>query len=166
MSDVTKALESNRGAVDEFLGVAQSMEPQWMTPRSEGKWSPAQVVEHVARTYEEGAKLVAGDSSHFPNMPGFLRPIMRGLFYNRILKNKSFPKAKTFKAFDPAEGPSSVAEGRTRLAGALDKFEDAVRKQDSTTIVSGVFGKVPLDSYVHFQELHARHHQQQLRIDG
>ena len=55
MSDVTRALESNRGAVDEFLGAAEAMEPQWMTPRSEGKWSPAQVVEHVdVERYADG----------------------------------------------------------------------------------------------------------------
>ena len=166
MSDTTKALETNRNAVNEFISAAEGVESTWTTPRAPGKWSPSQVVEHVARTYEEGAELVASRRSKFPTFPAFLRPIMRGVFFNRILRKETFSKAKTFKAFDPESGPASTAEGRTRVETALNKFEQAIRAQNAETVTSGVFGNVSKGDYVRFQALHTRHHQKQLGQEG
>ena len=166
MSDVDKAIEVNRAAVNEFLATSDSVADSWTTERAPGKWSPSQVVEHVARVYEESADLVAGSPSKFPNFPTFLRPVMRGLFFNRMLKKETFSNAKTFKPFDPESGPSSTAEGRERLESALGKFEKAVQAQNADMVTSGVFGKVTKSDYVRFQALHTRHHQKQLRHEG
>ncbi len=166
MSDVTKALEVNRNAVNEFISASEGVASTWTTPRAPGKWSPSQVVEHIARVYDESAELVAGSPSKFPNFPTFLRPVMRGLFFNRFLKTEKFSKAKTFKPFNPESGPSSAAEGRVRVEAALAKFEQAVRAQNADTLTSGVFGKVGKGDYVKFQALHTRHHQKQLGNQG
>lgn len=165
MRDVAEALASNRRAVDEFIAAAEGVASTWTTPRAPGKWSPSQVVEHVARTYEEAAKLVAGSPSAFPNVPGLLRPVMRGLFFKRILKKGAFMNAKTFKALDPEQGPPSASEARARVEGAVQAFEKACAVAGDT-VSSAVFGKIALTDYVRFNALHARHHQKQLFIEG
>jgi hypothetical protein len=165
MSSIEHALNANRTAIDAFLEAADAMEDQWTTPRAPGKWSASQVIEHVARTHEEGAKLVRGEPSAFPTIPGFLRPLMRRFFFRRILAKGEFMRARTFRHFDPDVGAASPAAGRDRLEQAVALFERACRERGDT-VTSGVFGTIPTSDYVRFQQLHTQHHQKQLVIEG
>lgn len=161
MGDISAALAANRAAVGEFAAAAEQAGSHWTVARAPGQWSPSQVVEHLARSFEESAHLVAGEPSKFPTIPSVLRPVVRGLFFNRILKKGAFPRAKTTKPLDPESGPPSPAAGRARLEEAVAKFERACRAS-GTTASSGIFGTVLVSDYVRFQELHTRHHQRQL----
>ena len=90
MADVNDVLAANRAAVLDLVAAAERSAATWTTPRAPGKWSPSQVVEHVAGGLEEGANIVSGAPS-LPMPPAFLRPLAR-LFFNRILKRGAFPK--------------------------------------------------------------------------
>lgn len=162
MSDVAAALAANRAAANEFIAAADQAASHWSVPRAPGKWSPAQVVEHVARPLEESAHEVAGVPSTFPSFPALVRPLVRGVFFNRVLKRGRFPRARTPPAFDPASGPASPAEGRARVQASLDEFERACRACAGPTMSSTIFGTVTVSDYVRFQELHTRHHHRQL----
>ncbi len=50
--------------------------------------------------------------SDMPLFPGLVRPIVRSVFFNRMLKRQSFPRARTNVAPDPATGPPTPVEGR------------------------------------------------------
>src|SRR5207253_2702675 len=119
MSDLNAILTAARSAVDDLLAAGERAAEHWRTPRAPGKWTPSQVVEHVARALEESAHVVAGRPSKFPSFPAPLRPVVRTLFFNRVLKRQAFPKARTTKPMNPAAeaslGPATPAEGRTRL---------------------------------------------------
>ncbi len=164
MADVGTVLAGNRAAVDDLIAAADRTGAAWTTPRAPGKWSPSQVVEHVARALEESANVVAGTRSKFPTFPTMLRSIVRGLFFNRVLRKGKFPKAKTTKALDPATGPATPAEARRRLEGALAQFDQACRTRAASgpIITSTLFGAVSVEDYAKFQELHTRHHRAQL----
>lgn len=164
MADVAVALDAHRTAVNELIATAEGAGPSWTATPTPSVWSPSQIVEHVALTLEESAKMVAGQPSKFPTLPAFLRPLMRGLFFNRILKKNGFPKLKTMKALNPAAGPPTAEDARPRVEGALGLFEHEcrARAESGQPITHTVFGQVPLEDYVRFQELHARHHNQQL----
>ena len=166
MADLSTVLAGNRTALDDLMAAAQRSAPVWTTPRAPGKWSPSQVVEHVARALEESANVVAGMPSKFPTFPALLRPLVRGLFFNRVLKSGTFPRAKTNKAFDPAAGPATPAEGRARLEDALARFDQACRSRAAAgqSVSSTLFGTVSVESYARFQELHARHHCGQMPV--
>jgi hypothetical protein len=168
MSGLESAHAANRAAVNELIGAAESAEATWTTPRAPGKWSPSQVVEHVARALEESANVVSGRPSRFPSFPGFLRPVVRTVFFNRVLKTGRFPKARTNKAMDPAAGPLTPADGRVRLLAALAQYErecNALPNGDGT-IESKIFGLVSIQDYTRFQELHTRHHLKQMRPES
>ena len=114
MADVDEALAANRAAVLDLAAAAERSAATWTMPRAPGKWSPSQVVEHVARGLEEGANIVAGAPS-VPMPPAFLRPLAR-LIFNRTLKKETFPKGfKALKALNPASGPATPAEARVRV---------------------------------------------------
>ena len=164
MADVNDVLADNRAAVLDLVAAAERSAATWTTPRAPGKWSPSQVVEHVAGGLEEGANVVAGTSS-IPMPPAFLRPLLRLLFFNRILKKGVFPKGfKAHKALDPTSGPATPAEARVRLEGALARFDQECRRRAASGqhVVSTAFGMVPVEDLVRFSALHTRHHCQQM----
>ncbi len=164
MSDVTAVLEANRAALADFMAAADQSASVWTKPRAPKKWSPSQVTEHVARTMEEGANLVSGTASVFPTLPGLLRPLVRGLFFNRVLKKDAFPNAKTLKALNPDSGPDNPADARERLEQALSTFEEACRAREASgqAVEHPVFGTVSVVDYAKFMELHTHHHRKQL----
>ncbi len=167
MADVAEALRQNRAAVDELLAAAEGAHAVWAQPRAPGKWSPAQLVEHVARALEQSAHMIAGQPSDFPTFPRLLRPVLRGIFFNKVLKSGRFPGgARTNKALDPATGPATPADARIRLQAALGRLEQAARSRGAgeQRVNSTIFGWVPLHDYVTFQALHTRHHRGQLPV--
>ena len=163
MREIDGALAASRQAAEQLIGDAEALGSDWGKPRAPGKWSPSQIVEHVARTLEESANMAAGRPSKFPRPPFFIRPIAR-IIFKRVLRKAAFPKAKAFKAFNPASGPATPAEGRIRLETAHQKFDEACRRivADGRPMPHPGFGSVPVQDYVRFMEIHTRHHGRQI----
>ena len=163
MADVNDVLAANRAAVIDLVAAAERAAATWTTPRAPGKWSPSQVVEHVARGLEEGANVVSG-APKIAMPPAFLRPLFR-LFFNRILKKDAFPKGfKAHKALAPTSGPATPAEARVRLESAFARFDQECRRQAAggQHVVSTGFGAVSVVDLVRFNTLHTRHHCKQM----
>src|SRR5919201_5214406 len=102
MTELETVLAGNRNAIRDLVAAAENAAGAWTVPRAPGKWSPSQVVEHVARSLDESANVVSGAPSKFPKLPFFLRPVARGMLFNRVSRNGAFPKARTNKAINPA----------------------------------------------------------------
>jgi len=165
MPDIDLPLAGVGAAVNELVAAAERVGDAWTRPRAPGKWSPSQVVEHVARIMEESANVAAGKASSFPTISWFLRPIVRVMFFKRTLWRNAFPDdMKAGDAFVPAAGPATPADGRVRLQGALARFEQACRARavSGQDVESPIFGAVPVAGFAKFQELHVRHHTVQI----
>ena len=163
MADVNDVLAANRAAVIDLVAAAERSATTWTTPCAPGKWSPSQVVEHVARGLEEAANVVSGAPS-IPMPPAFLRPLLR-LYFNRILKKGVFPNGwKAHKALNPASGPATPAQARVRLEGALARFDEECRRRAASGqhAVSTGFGTVSVEDYARFSAMHTRHHCRQM----
>jgi hypothetical protein len=160
MADVNDVLAANRAAVLDLVAAAERSATTWSTPPAPGKWSPSQVVEHVARGLEEGANIVSGTPS-IRLMPAFLRPLAR-LYINRVLKKGVFPKGfKAHKAMNPTGGPATPAEARVRLEGALARFQQECRRRAASgQHVVGI--GLSVQDFVRFNTIHTRHHCQQM----
>ena len=164
MADMNDVLAANRAAVIELVAAAERSAATWTTPRAPGKWSPSQVVEHVAGGLDEAANVVAGAPS-IPMPPALVRPLFRLLFFNRILKKGVFPKGfKAHKALNPTSGPATPAEARVRLEGALARFDQECRRRVASGqhVVSTWFGTVSIEDLVRFSAVHTRHHCKQM----
>jgi hypothetical protein len=160
MPDLDLSLTDVHAAGAALLASVDNAGAAWIVPRAPGKWSPSQVVEHVARILEESANVASGAPSKFPRIPVFLRPIVRSLVFNRILRRKAFLTMKASEALDPAAGSATPAEGRVRLEGALTRFDQACRAREASgqNVASTIFGSVSAADFARFQELHIRHH--------
>ncbi len=165
MADVNDALAANRAAVLDFVAAAERSAATWTTPRAPGKWSPSQVAEHVARSVEGSANIFSGVAPSIPMPPAFLRPLLRLLFFNRIVKKDAFPKGlKAHKTMNPTSGPATPAEARVRLQEALTRFDQECRRRVASGqhVVSTGFGTVSVEDFVRFNAIHTRHHCKQL----
>jgi hypothetical protein len=164
MAGIDAALAASKDAIEQLIAAGERSGAAWTAPRAPGKWSPSQIVEHVARSLEESANMAAGRPSKFPRLPAVVHPVVRGLLFKRVLRNAAFPKAKTNKAMDPSSGPATPTEGRGRLEAAHQKFEEACRQIASHggRLRTTIFGAVDLEDYVRFMELHTRHHGKQM----
>ena len=164
MADFNDVLAAHHAAVLDFVAAAERSAATWTTPRAPGKWSPSQVVEHVTRGMEEAANAVSGAPSSIPMPPAFLRPLLRLLFFNRILKKGVFPTGfKAHKTMNPTIGPATPAEARVRLEGALARFDQECRRLAASgqKVVSG-FGAVSVEDFARWSAMHTRHHCKQL----
>ena len=162
MAEIDTALAASRDAVDQLIRAGEQSGAAWIAPRAPGKWSPSQIVEHIARSLDEAANVAAGRPS-LPMPPAIVRLIAR-FFFKRVLRKAAFPKGfKAHKAMNPASGPATPAEGRIRLETAHQKFDEACRRiaADGRPMTTG-FGSNPVQDYVRFTELHTRHHSKQM----
>jgi len=164
MAAVDDALAYNREAVELFVRRAEEVPADaWARPRAPGKWSPAQVTEHVAISYEVSRRVITGETA-MGGLPRFLRPLVRALFFKRMLATGKFPgRTKTSAAFEPSATPPNRPAGLARLGAALTVFEEDVRRQPpGTPVEHPVFGRLALADYVRFAGHHTRHHEAQL----
>lgn len=164
--DISTHVADSQAALDEFLATADAASGHWTTPRAPGKWSPAQVAEHVARSFDQITAMIEGRPHGFPKLPFFLRPIARKLVLTRTLQSGTFPTARTFKDFNPQEGPTTPAAARERLRKAHQVYLDAchARARLDGKLTSSVFGTVPVGDYMRFSTMHIRHHQKQIPV--
>lgn len=164
MTEVEPGLEEDRRAVAEFAEKARAVPPdRWDAPRAPGKWSPAQVCEHVAKAYETSCEMLRGEPQ--PGMPRWIRPIIRTLFFNKVLKTGRFPKgAQAPVQFQPTSGPPPVDQGIKRVEKAAADFAVEARRRGAPglTIDHPVFGRIRVTDYVRLNHIHTRHHAAQL----
>jgi hypothetical protein len=163
-SELNTSLRGVHDAIGALLATADGIGSAWKVPRAPGKWSPSQVVEHVARIMDESAKAAAGAPSAFPTIHPFLRPIVRVLVFKRILRRKAFLKMKAIEAMDPPTGSTTPREARVRLDAVVSRFDQACRARAASgqDVASTIFGAVSVADFARFQELHVRHHHLQL----
>jgi len=165
MHNLDIAMADVRASVAELMAASERCAgPKWTMASAPGKWSPAQIVEHVSRAFETSADVAAGRPSKFPTLPRLARPLLRAAFFNRILKTGKFPKGKTNPAMNPERGSATVDEARVRLNDAVAMFDAASRAlvAQGRPMSHPIFGKVGVADYAQFQALHTRHHCKQM----
>jgi hypothetical protein len=149
--------------VDDFLRVAYAVPTaRWGEPRAPGKWSPRQIVEHLALDYEISAGVLRGGRSAV-SAPWLLRPLVRWFLLRPILRRGRFPQGRRApKALRPTSIPADPDQLLGRLATAIATFEANIAALRRRTVDHRGFGRIRLADFVRLQELHTRHHRAQL----
>jgi hypothetical protein len=117
-------IELNRKAVIEYIATASEMRSsQWVRPCGLGKWSPAQITEYLAITYEHGARFLDGKTDILgPKPPRLLRPLLRTFMRLTYFGRGSFLRA---------ERPQDSSRHRTRRLSRSCAFGFNVRASRS-----------------------------------
>jgi hypothetical protein len=166
MPDLNIALASNLGAARDFVDATDRLGAVWTVPRAPGKWSPAQLAEHVVQAHVTAGRIIKEHPVDVPHLPFFLRPVLRGFWLRRVLAAGHFGRAmKTSPPFEPVNPPANPAEARERVLKAVRDFETDIRSVTPIgdfSFTHPSFGKLAVSDYVRFQEIHTRHHLKQL----
>ncbi len=161
MSDIAAALSENAKQVEHFIAALPGVRDTWNVPVHPGKWSPAQVAEHIVLSYRETTALAGGDMSGFPKVPALLRPLIRSLGMKRVLRTGTFMKSRTFKSLTPLAGPATPEEAAVQIRAAVGEFESSFKALRGR-MEHPAFGAVEPADYVRFLGFHTVHHERQL----
>jgi hypothetical protein len=167
MSALEDAITANRDAAKRFLATARGVaKEKWAQPVAPGKWSPAQIADHVAVTMEVSLKAIKGDTS-MGSIPRFVRFIPRVFGFNATIKKGKFPEKQRGPAiFAPSSGHPTYEASSERLERALVALETHARQLAAANTHSfehSFFGRVGVADYIRFGALHLVHHEKQFR---
>jgi hypothetical protein len=166
VTELETEIAGNRAAVEEFVAAIRAVDAgRWGAPRAERAWSPGQVAEHLALTYEYNRKVVHGTAEGLPFPLGpILRPLLRRVVIDNTLKAGRFTrKGRAPAPFRPGPTPAAPADAIARLTAAVSGLEADLRSRPrSETIDHPVFGTIRVADWMKVQAIHARHHRAQL----
>jgi hypothetical protein len=167
MGDLQVVITDDRHEVGAFVDAARRVPPaQWTVPRAAGKWSPGQVTEHVALTYEQSRRMLLGTFTG-PVEPWFRQVLARWLFLRPMFKRGDYGKGAALAPdfIAPSGSPAPTADLLARLEAAVRDLET-----DLTAASNGgrmhldhpIFGRLGLADLLRFVMLHTQHHRPQL----
>lgn len=165
--DLRDEIEAHRRALRDFIATAEAIAPAaWNAPAAGGKWSPAQVAEHLRLSYATSRAELAGRPGFRVRTTWWQRRIGRLLHLPRILAAGRFPAGvPAVREIRPGEGPF---DRRELLAAFRDEGERfladaaAAAGDRRATITHPFLGSLTLRQGVRFLAQHVRHHHAQI----
>jgi hypothetical protein len=168
VTEIETAIAENRKEVAEFAATARSLAPErWGAPRAEGAWSPAQIAEHLAITFEFNRTVVARTAKPLPALiRPFVQPLLRRMVITKTLEAGRFTrKGRTPGFLKPSDHPPAIDTVLARLQAAVDGLESDLRSRHPEarhTVAHPAFGTLPTHDWIRVQAIHVRHHRLQL----
>ncbi len=167
MTDWEGAMMAHDAAVTHLVAAAQAVSPdRWAVAPAPGKWSPAEVMVHVALTYEHLTREQQGTATIPVLLPRWKAWMLRRFILPRLLAGRPLP-------------PGVRAPREVRPGGELPDPRAAVARLESATAawasamaqnhrrgggqsIHPFFGALPLPTMLRFVALHTTHHRRQL----
>lgn len=138
----------------------------WERPLGDGKWSPAEISQHLVLAFEKLTRELHGGPSVTFMVPAWKRAVFRRLFLGRMLRGHWWPSGVKAPPEARPEPPiPSRSEARTRLGESADGFERAIRDAHAKRhpgITHPYLGRLAPAVALRFFALHTRHHRLQL----
>jgi len=159
-----EAAAEHRAAIEAFARTAASVDrAAWNVPRAEGKWTPAQVVQHVILGYEAGLRELDGGAGMTVVVPWWKRAVLRWTVLPRILSGRFPAGARAPKETRPMTAPESPEAGVGHLRACAERFAAGICEADKAArLTHPYFGRLRGPQILRFLAAHARHHHRQL----
>jgi len=138
---------------------------RWLTPRAEGKWSPAEVVEHLNTVYDVVLRELDGGAGMKIRTPWYARIVLRLTIVPKILRGRGFPAgAPAPKETRPVLSITDQRELISRFRDRAARFAAAATNARGTEkrITHAYFGAAPIPQSMLLCARHIEHHMQQL----
>lgn len=162
---LSESLRAHGSAASAFAAAVEAVAPEaWDRPLGEGRWSPAQIADHLIRTYDVLLREVRGAAGMRIRARSWMRFVLRLMYLRRILRGGWFPaKAPAPSEIRPAkEDLPDQASAAARFRQRAGEFERAVEERPEARITHAYFGTLKLADGVLFCARHIEHHRAQL----
>lgn len=164
---LASATSAHRAAVESFLAAARAIPANaWERPLADGKWTPAEVAEHVRLTYGVLQNELAGGSGLRIRSPWLVRQVLRLTVLPRILATGTLPRGA--RASSEIRPRGNILP-REQLLEALEVAANVAQKSVArhwddprAGLTHHVFGRVDIRRGLRFITVHTRHHARQL----
>jgi DinB family protein len=162
-----EVLARHRAAVAAFLASAAATDSDaWTRPTAPGKWSPAQVTEHLLlAVLAVQAELEQRSPMRFV-LPAWKRFLLRRAVLPRLLATGRFPAgARAPREIRPSLSTISQEEALRRLETAAAEFEAVCRQAprlEKLRLGHPYFGALPATDLIRILAWHTLHHRAQL----
>ena len=161
-----EAAADHRAAVAEAARAVESQEAGcWTIPRAEGKWSAAEIAQHLILSYAPPLAELAGGTGFAIRLPWWKRAPLRWTVLPRILGG-TFPKgAPAPREARPKGGPADPEEAAKALREAAANFERCLLEKCAdrrVALTHPYFGKLSAPQMLKLCAVHVAHHRAQL----
>jgi hypothetical protein len=161
------ALAAHRRSIAEFVAAARAVPGErWETPLGPGKWSAAQITEHLRLTYEIVGRELVGGQGLRPRTSWWLRIALRLRFLPAILERGAIPRgARAPRELRPGPGRFPREEILGALEAAAARTEAALAERspgEPGVMTHHVFGRLKARDGLRFATVHNQHHTRQL----
>ncbi len=170
-----EAFAAHGEAVRGYVATATALpEARWLEPLGDGKWSPAEVTEHVRLVYERLAAELQGGPGVAIRLRWPWRVYARARYLRKILREGTFPEgARSPREARPTSPVADPAEACRRLlseAGGFERELAARRHLPTTRATHHIFGRLSPWTGLRLCTVHTLHHRRQLepwsRLEG
>jgi hypothetical protein len=164
----TEALRLHRDAADAYLAAASSLSDEaWSSPIAAGKWTPAQITDHLNRAYDVLLSELRGGSGMAVRTRRWQQWLLRFTIVPRLKRGGWFPAGarapRETRPVDSLADRQSLLERFRLLAG---EFEDEIRSSRAADprrrVTHAYFGAASLTDGALLCARHLEHHLRQI----
>jgi hypothetical protein len=151
-----------------FSKTASLVSPDsWFLPMAEGKWSPAQVAEHLSQTYRIVICELRGEKGIRIRSPWLLRQVLRQTVLRSIYRKRRLPKgARAPSEIAPKvveETQQQAVEKFTQLAREFEAAARTAETVEGRKLTHHIFGEIDVLPGIDFIAIHIEHHHRQIQ---
>jgi hypothetical protein len=159
-----RAQREHQDAVADFIRSCQRVPPErWRLPMAEGKWSPAQVAEHLCLAYEALLRELDGGGGMRPRVGTGMQRLLRWVLLPHILFHRSFPlRARSPREIRPSDDALEQDLVEPRLNELRLRSEQALAESPVSHLSHPYFGPLSPVRTLRFCAVHIQHHRRQL----
>jgi len=161
--------DAHRMAIAAFIDAARAVpDDRWNASRTDGKWSPAQIAEHLRLSYATLRRELEGEVGFRVRVGPAKRLLLRLTVLRRMLRQRVFPQgAPATREIRPGGGPferEATLAGLAGEAGAFGERLTARRDERGTHVTHPFFGALDPLQGLELCALHVDHHRAQLPV--
>ena len=162
------AIARHGAAATAFRATASLISPDsWLLPMAEGKWSPAQVSEHLSQTYQIVIRELSGEKGIRIRSPWLLRQVLRQTVLRSIYRKRKLPRgARAPSEIAPNVVDDNQEEAIEKFIRLARQFEKAARTAETVKgrkLTHHIFGEIDVLPGIDFVAIHIEHHQRQIQ---
>jgi hypothetical protein len=158
-----RAVREHRAALSAFLQAVQRIEArEWERSAGEGKWTAAEIVEHLSLAYEAALRELREGKVMQPRVSAAWQAVLRWFLLPHMLFHRSMPRSRAPREIRPASAASDPSEAVERMRRLGEETEEALEAVTRRPLTHPYFGPLDRVRVIRLMALHIEHHQRQL----